>query len=509
MVQNMDVERLSQRIGAALSNTLGTMNPTQTDKKYSTVFVVLLLGIAVAVIYSHVLLDVAGLLQLLKATPAAPHHSCAEVAVSNAYVNHIRVEHCLQSAQSGLFVISHLQGRSQKTRGVSHKSQLSPIYLPNELLTQCEVGHAVYRVRIVGSEIFYAELNNVDIYTIHAKYELLTSGVFHAEILQLYDNFTFCDLPILNAQLVVAKYTWNVQADWRAPCQNSLCTLCPPGPLSGRWVANVSAEPIAGLVQEMRDTHIYTESPPMGMISLKVANTNLAANELRWQPLEMCTIEANAFAIASWRSKCHGAAGLVCFVGDSQMRHIYSVANAIIQSNQTYTQGIYRHKQIPPSNWSRYIPARFGGEVFQTDFGNCSQVVVNIGQWPIGWPAGQRPWTIRQYKQRVIDIISAIDRRAEKIRNSTTWMSTHPHGLQRRVMGHGTMPPKDWRTDPYILQQNSAIRNWLSESAPHIRYLDTHNIIYPLSDLSYDGGAHYFGTQAHWAAAFVLNNVCR
>jgi hypothetical protein len=442
----------------------------------------------------------------------APYNSlaCSTVSVLPQYADRIQIKHCPSSDRAGVFVITHQVRRGQKTRA----DPLATLSDVDSLATgACQAARGpVYRIRITGAEILTL-FPRAKGDSFSAEYQLYSRGLFHAEILQLYDDFSFCHNPSLNRDIFVGRHVWHVHAAAQGeigPCNTTTgCPACPPVPaavpLRGRWFANTSSLKTASLLRELERTHEFGTNAKPGPASSTVAmSVPIEASELRWQPLEECTVAPTVGNVAAWRSVCDGVGRTVCFAGDSQMRHTYAMANAIL-SKQTISVTGQTYRTIPASSWSRYIGLKFGEEVESADFKSCSRLLINIGQWPIGWPAGKR-WTVDRVEGRASEMISTIHNKFPHLRGQISWLSTHPLGLLRNRLGNETTPPTDWRTDPYIIEQNEAMRVFASER--NITYIDTFEILYPVSDLAYDG-AHYLGTPGYWAAALVLNNVCQ
>jgi hypothetical protein len=439
---------------------------------------------------------------------AAPPDVCVSVPLENAYRHTLTIHHCQQSGQTGSFVLTQTDESAPEM--FSSKVPLDPGigYLPYQVLTECK-WHPVYRLRITGDEVFNVHLRQTNggeggPVVLRAEYDIMAGGTFHAEILQLYSHFSFCDDPGLNTELMVARHTWHAHSDRVPLCQNEHCPICPPNPPRGRWIVNASSN--IQLVQELRTTHVFDEPQSVGIESRAVAT--LVSKAVRWQPQSRCSVEPTAQAVTRWRSKCNpGSKRRVCFAGDSQMRHIYAMTHAIMTSSEIQTDGTLR--DIAPSTWSRYIKVTFGDELESSDLSNCSRLILNIGQWPLGWPAGDKPWTIRRFYDRVDGMLTKIRVENPTLAGKIWWLSTHPHGLSRTMHGrNSTGNKKDWRTDPYIHHQNMVMRSYVSQLDPPLPYIDTFDMLFPLSDLSYDG-AHYLGTPGHWAAALVLNEICR
>lgn len=205
------------------------------------------------------------------------------------------MHHCQPSKQGGTFVIAH-------SATLHSPSDAGPdAYLPSEVLNEC-MGAPIYRVRITGPEIFNAKTTTPNIHDgasllFHAEYKLDTGGTFHAEILQLYSNFSFCDHPGLNRDMVVARHTWDVDANSSIPCQTSSCPLCLRGSPTGRWIANSSSRDVVRLLQELEQTHIFHDLIDIGNASHVAASIKLSSTDLRWQPSASCSFEPTQQAI--------------------------------------------------------------------------------------------------------------------------------------------------------------------------------------------------------------------
>lgn len=491
---------------------------------------------------------------------------CTDVAIRAPYAELMRVQHCRRSARTGVFVIADIRPRGPAVEPGREGR------IPYSLLAEC-TGQPVYRVRILGREILYARTERRGSNETHAEYELGNgwhNGTYHAEILQLYANFSHCgNLPPLNDEPVVALHQWHVgggdgggtvdaaaaarSPGWRSaraeggeellPTLSPSCGAssihfeknengdgrssgapCPPCALlsdatdrinalaQGRWIADTSSAFVNELLVELQRTYIRGDKAMGGIVQARSNVTRASvvpSSMLRWQPSQ-CSLEPTARTIQRWRHKCSASAGLVCFAGDSQMRHMATQADAILNARTIpYLNSTLR--TVPAFDWGRYIPLKLGerGEAERVDWSNCTQLAVNVGQWPLSKYAGGdgRPWSIQQYYQVATELVGTVLRKAPRL-GKIYWVSTQPRGLHRSIDGSAKSPPTDWRTDMYIIQQNEVMRaHCHGMRAPLMEYLDTHAVLDPLSDLSYDGG-HYLGTPGHWAAALVLHTLC-
>jgi hypothetical protein len=324
----------------------------------------------------------------------------------------------------------------------------------------------------------------------------------------MYANFSFGVLPRINPTPLVANYSWEVESGMEPLCTGHECPPCPSGEVQGRWITNASSAFSSRLVHQLHSTHIYYHSPSVAPESNETRFKVVDPSILRWQPLQQCTIEPTPAVCNHWNKKCNPDLGLICFAGDSQMRHLYSMAVAVMSQDFgiVSTAGATL-KVIPASLWSRYVGLKFGDRAEFLDLRNCSTLALNIGQWPISYTAGPRPRTLQRYRRTVQQMIAKILDKNQHLQGRIAWVSTHPHGIVKGMHGSDTVEPKDWRTDPYIMQQSVFAANFASRHRPAIRYIDTFGILYPLSDFAYDG-AHYLGTPGFWSAALALHNLC-
>jgi hypothetical protein len=189
------------------------------------------------------------------------------------------------------------------------------------------------------------------------------------------------------------------------------------------------------------------------------------------------------------------------------MRHLYSTAVAIMSNNYQHVIPAAHEsiKHIPPSDWGKYIHLTFGHEAASMDVDNCTSLALNIGQWPVSYSAGARPWTIQRYRSTVERMIDTVLLRARHLNGSMSWVSTQVHGLVRGLHGSESSPPTDGRPDPYILHENALMQGMSATWG--LPYIDTVSVINPLTDRSYDSG-HYVGTPGMWATAFAMHHLC-
>ena len=183
----------------------------------------------------------------------------------------------------------------------------------------------------------------------------------------------------------------------------------------------------------------------------------------------------------------------VCFFGDSQMRHLF---NNFVMATSDYKAMpvVSAEKEVMPSDRHKYFQKRWSGFDFgEQEVSDCTDVVVNMGQWPAGWPEG-RPWSFLEYSEGVradMEDLQALSQRLGIHPRRLYWLSTNPYGYMD-VNGRSIYGPNavEWRWDGVVDNYNRLARSVAEASG--IQYLDISSIAKPLSDLPYDG-AHYAG----------------
>ena len=181
----------------------------------------------------------------------------------------------------------------------------------------------------------------------------------------------------------------------------------------------------------------------------------------------------------------------VCFFGDSQMRHLFNNF-VMVTSNYTAIPVESASKAVMPSSLHAYVAKNWPG--FNPDETEsviskhqCTTAVVNVGQWPAGWPEGF-PMPFETYQEGVQSDMHYMHFELSKRRGiRTLWVATNPHGYIGAMFGpHAT----EWRHDIVINEYNRLAR--LAAEQQAIEFVDFGHIIRPLGDLAYDY-AHYMG----------------
>lgn len=266
----------------------------------------------------------------------------------------------------------------------------------------------------------------------------------------------------------------------------------------GRWAARYPCE-IPHIKEELPECEI--SEPPVNITFA----SEYSPDVLQWRPhgCKMQRVDRGSFAK-------HLVNATVCFFGDSQMRHIHGNVVEIMDGvplNMTGAVGGATDKSISHSNrWLYSVDRSAEWEIGQENFTGCSTVVYNIGQWALGWPAGDRPMPAHEYSSRVKRIVRQLAVAREEGK-SVFWVTTNSHPMDpkdgfKSIFIEG----RDWRTDPLLLTYNK-IANALAADL-NIPIIDTYTLTSIMNEYSYDG-AHYRGYVGYWSAVVVLDAISR
>jgi hypothetical protein len=203
----------------------------------------------------------------------------------------------------------------------------------------------------------------------------------------------------------------------------------------------------------------------------------------------------------------------VCFVGDSQTRHIYhQVLHLIDRSDAGYGQILGLNssagagRTVLNSSFMSYTVDHYGDDAIQLNTSSCSHVFFNFGQWPLSYVLPQ-PWDVRHYAKKVAELAVTMKQQQQHHGNRQFWLTTLPHPVmdmqQRKNPKHGF--GVDWRTEPFIMLFNKVASTVMH--AHGIPVVDIWSIASPLFDMSFDSG-HYIGTVGLAQASVVADIVC-
>ena len=409
--------------------------------------------------------------------------------------------------------------------------------------------NSVYGLRIVGPEIQQPAFRYCGcLAAARFSIQAAAAGDYHLQVLQYYTNFSTVTPQLLMHNLSAATFKLEVQpaqqestaataaagaaSTQTAPCSAqgegsstspTTCPTCTGFNHPGRWVvlaANTStnttaANTTAALLQALLHTCVRQPQPAvefMGCpLSLKPAALPSVedAELLEWLPYS-CRYHK---LTGDQQAACHAALstrGKVCFVGDSQMRHLYNQVVHLVEGPaagfRASITGEKKQKEVINTTLMVYVQDRYGNVSANFTSSNCSHVFANFGQWPLSYLV-PRPWNISRYSSRVAEIARRFKAEQALYGNKLYWVTTSPHPI---TQFHQEKLPNtyfgiDWRTEPFVMAYNAAAVSVMRSHG--IPVVDTFSITAPLVDLSYDG-AHFLGTVGLAQARMVVNILC-
>ena len=228
----------------------------------------------------------------------------------------------------------------------------------------------VFRVRITGPNILLPGILYCGHSAAYAQYNASTSGDYHAEILHLYENFSYSlPHPALKPQILLARHNFSIQAKHHLSAGH---TQCGPALLAdGRWE-------VSHKLWRAFHTTCVTEGRSFDACSEAVRTLSRDTDDtlLHWQP-HLCPRLAREqdLDIRACLDKRR-----VCFSGDSQLRHAFNGFVALSEGGgrpHEYWQDWDFNKLIGKSAFSSYQFDAWA-QTLATD--NCSVIFVNVGQ---------------------------------------------------------------------------------------------------------------------------------
>lgn len=192
-----------------------------------------------------------------------------------------------------------------------------------------------------------------------------------------------------------------------------------------------------------------------------------------------------------------------CFIGDSQMRNLYDAATTLIKgaNDPTCTK---KNKTCSAISELHYFALRYGPEwpgiKPDVEHAGCTHLLVNFGQWPLGWTATQ-PWTFQKYRDALEIMFGQLSQYPEGA--LVFWLSTSPLPYLPTTTA---CPPKEWRF-PHIVRHYNRIAELMLQRFPRLVYINIFDMIFHLFDASYDS-AHYQHPIQPYAIKYILTNAC-
>lgn len=192
-----------------------------------------------------------------------------------------------------------------------------------------------------------------------------------------------------------------------------------------------------------------------------------------------------------------------CFIGDSQMRHMYDAAMELLKGSHD-TGCTKQNKTCSAMPELHYFAFRYGHEwasVKPTAVQKkCTHILINFGQWPLGWTEPQ-PWTYQRYRDALETLFNHLSEHPAEVQ--IFWISTSPLPYLPKTT---SCPPCEWRF-PHIVQHYNGIAELMLERFPRLQYVDVFDMIFHMFDVSYDS-AHYRHPIQPFAIKYVLTHTC-
>ena len=174
-----------------------------------------------------------------------------------------------------------------------------------------------------------------------------------------------------------------------------------------------------------------------------------------------------------WVEKHHAVTEIppnVCFAGDSQMRNNL---NGI-----TTCGGVQAQRTKTACAPHRYFQVRWASDVQDVDFSGCERIVLNFGQWYLGWPGGSMT-TVQEFETILTKLLGSFEQRSKLI-----WMTTNPMPSIYENGHEDVCPPKDWR-QPYAIQDYVHVEKRLMLRF-NVPVWDTFSRLFDAYDLGFD-----------------------
>lgn len=267
---------------------------------------------------------------------------------------------------------------------------------------------------------------------------------------------------------------------------------------------NVTANQTTSLTQLLSMTCIRADPNQYGNIchpGLYQLAATIDHHQLQWLPYHCHLKSHKEIDLVACRAEKH-----FCFVGDSQMRHIYNTFISMHEDPEglgflhdpgtTGTDKDIMLVDYASLHWNTW------GNITAEELVNCTHVLVNFGQWPAAYTAGSRAWSAGQYTAQLLPLAQTLQQLAFRDLKDVYWVTTGTHPLMNFLHGVNN---RDWRTDPVLLLYNSLASTHMKEAG--IDVIDTWSIGAPMQELSYDHG-HYKGNVGYAVGLRVLNTLC-
>jgi hypothetical protein len=191
-----------------------------------------------------------------------------------------------------------------------------------------------------------------------------------------------------------------------------------------------------------------------------------------------------------------------CLIGDSQMRHHYQHMHQAVVGYTTNCSKADATCSAAAGTRIFYVKlhyvAEWGAAAASVAALNCSHIVVNVGQWPLGFTSGA-PWSYLKYRESVESLFGTLSALPAQV----YWTDTNPlppHWYTR------SCPPKDWRF-PHVVAYYNDIAALSLRMFPRLKSIRLFDIAFQLWDATYDGG-HYNAPVGPASAQYIMTALC-
>jgi hypothetical protein len=377
----------------------------------------------------------------------------------------------------------------------------------------------VFKMQLLGPQILRLPFDNTALGTFTARYDLLPSGNYTAELIMLFESFVISNVSQITMKRPkpLTNYTFTVNAhpkqrsasitshddDEEELDQSHELPYCDGYiPLNGRWhVHNPQLIPplsTAGYNGEyVANQTVWNDLIFKNLVLDYKPRTDIPV-QLEYVP-DRCRVVDYSRNITAMKSCVSNQT--ICMWGDSHIRTLHNTLAA-------WESGEYTafNKEPAVSPFSTYYLKQFGGfeENVESLFANnkCNHVFFNFGLWPASH-IGNYPWSPKQYEiYAEADIAWLAELQTKYPHVTVWWVTTDPLAYLSNLFA---APSKDWRYEPlleeYNLRANEIARRY------QIPIIDTWTSGHVLNKLTIDG-SHYKGIVEWTYANMVLTAMC-
>jgi len=386
--------------------------------------------------------------------------------------------------------VQHCPGEATGTGGFVFRSQGS--------------ASPVFRVRLAGPTIEVLDVVQRGAGAQQADYRICKAGAYHVEIILLFANFSDPDDKVLIEKnhpcIEVAegafKYTLETELERKS---DDLGSDCLKQEQSGIWVEEPGA--VEGHQENKKQSFSVNRTivaPPREL------HTEQTHGHLKFRTQADTCVGQRTNKVG--RTEKH-----LCLLGDSQTRYLAAgfqdfpdvlVDYCAVTSEREFMgnlecwrPGPERAADVIQEEPFSDDPESFNvhrlSAALTTGLSHCTDVVVNFGQWQLGWPlvtVEGKLYSTFKYGREIVTVLKTTLAVAQETGARVYWGTMNPHGFA----GENLKCPADGYRWPHMIERyNKAAKNTISrEFGEKVGIIDNFRISAHLSDLAFDG-AHY------------------